>query len=151
MNRSFYTKFSYRSAFCRVFLYHLYHIFRSLNTLILLVVVIWSLNVRYDIQSILNELKIENGMMLQNTMVTNMENVLDTKANENISVVVKKTKDGLCLIYNKVEKASLQRQLTKNHTNTRTSHCETYIDSLYDIIYSGEEGLRANHQHFKGQ
>ena len=114
-------------------------------------VVIWSLNVRYDIQSILNELKIEHGMMLQNTMVTNMENVLDTKANENISVVVKKTKDGLCLIYNKAEKASLQRQLTKNYTNTRTSHCETYIDSLYDIIYSGEEGLRANHNHSKGQ
>ena len=52
---------------------------------------------------------------------------------------------------NKAEKASLQKQLTKNHTNTRTSHCETYIDSLYDIIYSGEEGLRANHKHFKGQ
>ena len=90
-------------------------------------------------------------MMLQNTMMTNMENVLDIKANENISVVVKKTKDGLCLVYNKAEKANLQRQLTKNHTNARTSHCETYIDSLYDIIYSGEEGLRANHKHFKGQ
>ena len=90
-------------------------------------------------------------MVLQNTMVSNKEKFLDIKANENISVVVKKTKDGLCLIYNKAEKANLQRQLSKNYTNTRTSHCETYIDSLYDLIYSGEEGLRANHKHFKGQ
>ena len=84
-------------------------------------------------------------------MVTNMEKFQDIKANENISVVVKKTNDGQCLIYNKAEKARLQRQLSKNYTNTRTSHCETYIDSLYDIIYSGEGGLRANHNHFKGQ
>ena len=90
-------------------------------------------------------------MVLQNIMETKKENILDIKANENISVVVKKTKDGLCLIYNKAEKANLQRQLSKNYTNTRTSHCETYIDSLYDLIYSGEEGLRANHKHFKGQ
>ena len=90
-------------------------------------------------------------MVLQNTIVTNKEKFLDIKADENISVAVEKTKDGLCLIYNKAEKARLQRQLSKNYTNTRTSHCETYIDSLYDIIYSREEGFRANHKRFKGQ
>ena len=91
-----------------------YHIFRSLNTLILLVVVIWSLNVQYDIKSILLEPKIENDMVLQNIMEAKKGKNLDIKANENISVVVKKTKDGLCLVYNKAEKANLQRQLTKN-------------------------------------
>ena len=145
VNHSFYTVTFFIPSF---FLYHLYYIFRSLNTLILLVVVIWSLNVRYDIQSILLGPKIENDKVLQNIIQTKKEFFLDIKANENISVVVKKTKDGLCLIYNKAEKASLQRQLTKNYTNIRTSHCETYIDSLYDIIYSKEEGPRANHKHF---
>ena len=61
------------------FFYYLYYIFRSLNTLFLLVVVIWSLNVRYDIQSILLEPKIENEMVLQNTMVAKEEKILEIK------------------------------------------------------------------------
>ena len=81
-------------------------------------------------------------------MVTQKETFLELKANENIPVVLKKTKDGLCVIYNEDEKKNIQKQLTKNYTNMRTSQCETYIDSLYDIIYSGEEGLRENHKHF---
>ena len=91
------------------------------------------------------------NLLVNNQLNSSLRHIIVTKANENIPVVVKKTKDGLCLIYNKAEKANLQRQLSKNYTNTRTSHCETYIDSLYDLIYSGEEGLRANHKHFKGQ
>ena len=81
-------------------------------------------------------------------MVTQKETFLELKANENIPVVLKKTKDGLCVIYNEDEKKNIQKQLTKNYTNMRTSQCETYIDSLYDIIYSGEEGLRENYKHF---
>ena len=54
----------------------------------------------------------------------------------------KKTKDGLCLFYNQEEKSRLRKQLSKTATNNRTSQCETYIESIYDLIYAEDDVKR---------